>query len=137
MSDFPIWIPGTPVPQGSKATTKTGVMYEANPRLRPWRQTMTAHLTAWTGTWFGAWEPYDGPLLVDVTFYLPKPKRPRFAMPAVKPDADKLARALGDALTEAGIIKDDARITSWRIRKRYGTPGVTIHGIAPDPGETA
>ena len=136
MSHFPIFIPGTPIPQGSKSATRTGVMYEANPKLRPWRQTMTTHLTAWTGTWFGAWEPYDGPLLVDVTFTMPKPGRPKYQLPAVKPDLDKLCRALGDALTAAGVITDDARITQWRARKRYGEPGITIHTIKEDTGAT-
>src|SRR5699024_7139974 len=65
VTEFPIWIPGTPVPQGSKSVTRTGVMFESNPRLKPWRETMSHALTAWTGTWFGAWEPFDGPLFVD------------------------------------------------------------------------
>lgn len=138
MDHFPIVIPGTAIPQGSKSVTRTGVMYEANPKLKDWRAHCTAILTAWTGTWFGAWEPYDGPLLVDVTFYLPKPKRPKFQLPAVKPDGDKLQRALGDSLTAAGVIVDDARITQWRSRKRYAGergPRVTIHNIAPDKEE--
>ena len=135
MDHFPIVIPGTAIPQGSKSVTRTGVMYEANPKLREWRTHCAAVLTAWTGTWFGAWEPYDGPLLVDVTFYLPKPKRPKFQLPAVKPDTDKLQRALGDAMTAAGVITDDARITTWHARKRYGEPGcegITIHDIHTD-----
>lgn len=133
MSGFPIFIAGTPVPQGSKSATRTGVMFEANPKLRPWRAVMTAHLTAWTGTWFGAWEPLDGPLLVDVTFWMPRPQRPKFHHPAVKPDADKLCRALGDSMTDSGLIKDDARITTWHARKRYSdTPGITIHDIRED-----
>lgn len=137
MSDFLIWIPGTPVPQGSKSVNrKTGHMFEANPSLKTWRQVMATHLTAWTGTWFGAWEPYDGPLEVDVTFWMPRPKRPSYSLPAVKPDADKLCRALGDAMTESGLIKDDARITTWHARKRYGTPGVTIHAVQTDRSES-
>ena len=133
MTEFPIWIPGTPVPQGSKSVTRTGVMFESNPRLKPWRETMSHTLTAWTGTWFGAWEPYDGPLHVDVTFWMPRPKRPKYSLPAVKPDADKLCRALGDAMTTSGLITDDARITTWHARKRYSDqPGIEIHLIEED-----
>ena len=133
MTEFPIWIPGTPIPQGSKSVTRTGVMFEANRHLKPWRETMSHTLTAWTGTFFGAWEPYDGPLYVDVTFWMPRPKRPKYSLPAVKPDADKLCRALGDAMTTSGLIKDDARITTWHARKRYGdTPGIAIHDISED-----
>ena len=133
MTGFPIFIPGTPIPQGSKSVTRTGIMFESNNKLKPWRETMSNALTAWTGTWFGAWEPYDGPLAVDVTFWMPRPKRPKYSLPAVKPDADKLCRALGDAMTTSGLIADDARITTWHARKRYSdTPGIAIHDIRED-----
>jgi len=36
-----------------------------------------------------------------------------------KPDADKLARAIGDALTIAGVIRDDSYIIEWNIRKSF------------------
>ena len=133
MSSFPIWIPGTPIPQGSKSVTRTGVMFEANRQLKPWRETMSNAFTAWTATFQGVWEPYDGPLAVDVTFWMPRPQRPKYSLPAVKPDADKLCRALGDAMTTSGLIADDARITTWHARKRYGdTPGIAIHDISED-----
>ena len=94
---------------------------------------MSNALTAWTGTFSGAWEPYDGPLYVDVTFWMPRPQRPKYSLPAVKPDADKLCRALGDAMTTSGLIKDDARITTWHARKRYSDqPGIAIHAIRED-----
>jgi Holliday junction resolvase RusA-like endonuclease len=45
-----------------------------------------------------------------------------------KYDTDKLQRALGDALTQAGLIRDDKLIADWRARKRYttGGPGMTV-----------
>ncbi|HCS2945814.1 TPA: RusA family crossover junction endodeoxyribonuclease [Shigella flexneri] len=133
MTDFPIWIPGIPIPQGSKVATRTGHMREANPKLRPWRNTMHDHLTAWQATFMGAFERFDGPLLVDVTFHIPKPKKSMFDMPATPADLDKLCRALGDALTQSSTIKDDSRITTWLARKRYNdTPGITIHAIRED-----
>ena len=133
MTRFPIFIPGTPIPQGSKSVTRTGVMFEANRHLKPWRETMSNAFTAWTATFQGAWEPYDGPLAVDVTFWMPRPQRPKYSLPAVKPDADKLCRALGDAMTTSGLITDDARITTWHARKRYSDqPGIAIHDIRED-----
>lgn len=134
MTGFPIWVQGTPIPQGSKSVTRTGHMFEANNRLKPWRETMSNAFTAWTATHTGAWEPYDGPLHVEVTFWMPRPQRPKYSLPAVKPDADKLARALGDAMTTSGLIRDDARITSWTIQKRYSDakPGVEVHNIRED-----
>lgn len=135
MSSFPIFIPGTPVPQGSKSVSPTGHAYEANRKLRPWRQTMAAHLIAWTATHGGAFERYDGPLLIDVTFWIPKPQKPKYTLPATPADLDKYQRALGDAMTQSGLIKDDARITTWHARKRYAEPGregITIHDIYTD-----
>lgn len=140
MSNFPIWIPGVPIPQGSKTAGKRGktvVMWDANHRkLKPWRETMTTHLIAWTTLAGGAWEPYDGPLVVDVTFWIPKPDRPKFTLPATPADLDKYQRALGDSMTDSGLIRDDARITTWHARKRYGAPGVTIHAIQADRSES-
>lgn len=135
MSTFPIFIPGEPVPQGSKNVSRTGHAYEANRNLRPWRQTMAAHLVAWIATHHGAFERYDGPLLVDVTFWIPKPQKPKYTLPATPADLDKYQRALGDALTESRVIKDDARITTWWARKRFAAPGregITIHDIRTD-----
>lgn len=64
-----------------------------------------------------------GPVAVKVTFRFTMPEsRPnRFrAFGAYKvgaPDADKLARALGDALKVGGLIEDDSRIVVWHIEK--------------------
>ena len=134
MTEFPIIIPGECIPQGSKSVNrKTRTMFEANPRLKAWRKEAAVHLDQYIGTWFGAFEPFDGPLHVDVTFYLPRGKTVTRELPSVKPDLDKLQRALGDVLTITGIITDDARITSWFPRKRYSdNPRTVIHMIEED-----
>ena len=133
MSEFPIIIPGEPIPQGSHSVNRrTGHLFDANSRLKAWRKEAGTALDQYIGTWFGAWEPWDGPLHVDVTFYLPKPRTVTRELPRVKPDLDKLQRALGDMLTIAGIITDDARITRWSPRKRYGDPSTVIHVIEKD-----
>lgn len=133
MTDFPIIIPGEPIPQGSKSVNRrTGRMFDANSRLKAWRKEAGVALQLYTGTYFGAWEPFDGALHIDVTFYLPRGKTVTRELPSVKPDLDKLQRALGDVLTIAGIIADDARITRWSPRKRYGDPRTIIHLIEKD-----
>ena len=133
MNEFPIIIPGECIPQGSKSVNRrTGTMFEANPRLKQWRKEAGVALQLYTGTWFGAWEPHDGALHIDVTFYLPRGKTVTREFPSVKPDLDKLQRSLGDMLTIAGIITDDARITRWSPRKRYGEPRTVIHAIEAD-----
>jgi crossover junction endodeoxyribonuclease RusA len=62
----------------------------------------------------------DGPLALAVTFFLPRPKSAakRVLYPATRPDADKLARCMLDALTGL-VIADDSRIVDLFIRKRF------------------
>lgn len=79
--------------------------------LKPWRHTVATH--ADRGITF------DGPLAVKLLFILPKPKRPRWDYPAVKPDIDKYTRALLDGLTDGGLIEDDARVVDLNVMKRY------------------
>jgi Holliday junction resolvase RusA-like endonuclease len=74
-------------------------------------------------------EMFDGPVRVEVTFTLPRPKAhfgsrglradaPTFV--AKKPDGDKLARCALDALTFV-VFKDDAQIAELVVRKVYGS----------------
>jgi Holliday junction resolvase RusA-like endonuclease len=59
-----------------------------------------------------------------VTFTLPKPKTVKRKLPTVPPDADKLARSLGDSISlpkYAVLMTDDSLITEWHILKVYGT----------------
>ncbi len=74
--------------------------------------------------------PIDGPVDVSMDFYLPRPKRPRYDVPAVKPDADKLARSILDGLESGGILKNDSRVTHLQATKHYATqttpPGADI-----------
>ena len=105
---------GTPAPQGSKKHVGRGIMIEASKDLPAWRQAiMDAAQDAHQGA------PLDGPLSVQLDVYLPKPKRPRFNVPATGLDLDKLQRAVGDSLEKAGVIANDARICRWDAQKHY------------------
>jgi crossover junction endodeoxyribonuclease RusA len=50
------------------------------------------------------------------------------AYPIVAPDLDKLVRCVADAITDAGLWRDDAQVVSLKAAKRYVTtpPGVLI-----------
>lgn len=111
-------IPGTPATQGSKRHVGGGRLIEMDKRLPAWRATVNLIARRELGHGF---DPLDGPLSVQAVFYLPKPKRPKFQQPATPGDLDKYQRALGDALTLAGVIVDDARIVHWDARKTYAT----------------
>jgi len=102
------FIPGIPVQQGSKSgfsrvgSTSVQMTDQNAKNLKPWRHTVATH--ADRGITF------DCPVSVELTFVMPKPKKPRWSTPAVKPDIDKLERAMLDGLTDGGLIADDARV---------------------------
>lgn len=120
---------GIPAPQGSKVKTRWG-MREDNPNTKPWRATVAAYVAeAMEGR-----PLIDTPVHANVTFVFPRPKSHfrtgknahllKEGAPGwhdKKPDGDKLARAVGDALTGVAL-RDDSLIVSWRIRKVYGEP---------------
>lgn len=115
---------GTPAPQGSKkfvglAKSGRGIMVESSKKVKPWRQDVKdAALKVRNGA-----APIDGPVIVRMVFTLPKPasapkRRRTYAMR--KPDLSKLARSTEDALTDAGVLADDARIVEYeRLAKVF------------------
>lgn len=88
---------------------------------------------------------FTGPVCVEITFYLPRPKKyqtKKYAgvdVPHVtKPDADKLARCAKDALTKV-VYTDDSQVTDLIARKRYVEAGrfpraeIVVREIGPTP----
>lgn len=126
---------GIPAPEGShKYVGHRGgrpIVAHDNPRLDTWRTLVTrdARTTARTTGWHTL---HDGPVAVEAHFYLPRPKRPKFPdHAATKPDLDKLARAIGDALAAPdGPLSEDSRIVTWVLTKHWASasqpPGVHI-----------
>lgn len=105
---------GEPAPQGSKRHVGGGRMIESSKKLPAWRKAVTDAART-----VAPKQPLDCPVSVQATFWVPKPQKPRFNTPAVPPDTDKLCRAVGDALEQAGVLKNDARITHWNAHKHY------------------
>lgn len=121
--------PGTPRPQGSKRHVGNGRMIEMSKGLPEWRSALiiTAR-SAHRG------EPITGPVTVHVVFVFPRAKalKDKPAPPHTSaPDTDKLCRAVGDALEQAGVLGNDSQITRWVAEKRRAAPdeqpGATIH----------
>lgn len=75
-------------------------------------------------------QPLAGPVDVSVLFLMPKPKGTKRTTPYVRPDIDKLARAVLDGLTGAAF-EDDGQVTRLSLEKEYGPPGcvITIRGV--------
>lgn len=62
----------------------------------------------------------EGPVALEVTFFRLRPKSARKRpYPTTAPDADKLVRAIGDAITGV-LIRDDAQVVDLIARKRFG-----------------
>ena len=136
MTTLVIHVHGVAAPQGSKRHVGRGVMVESSKRLRPWRDTVTqAALDA-----LGDRPAFTGPVELHVTFTFARPKyhyrtgaragelranAPAYV--AVRPDSSKLVRAVEDALTDAGVWRDDAQVAIAHTLKVYGQrPGAHI-----------
>lgn len=116
------FVHGEPAAQGSKRHVGNGRMIEMSKKLPKWRASVKeAAATAHQGN-----PPIDAPVRVTARFFMPKPKRPMFPMPAVAPDLDKLCRAVGDALEQSGLLKNDSRIISWDASKSFAEHGAPM-----------
>lgn len=137
-----IVVHGHPAPQGSKkfvGTTKSGrgLMVESSEKVKPWRQDVKAAALQLRSE-YPLPLPLDGPLEVQMVFTLPKPAsatKKRRTWPDRKPDVSKLARSTEDALTDAGLWADDARVVAYTLLAKVfpdehpmslSSPGVRI-----------
>lgn len=128
---------GLPVPQGSKQAFVVGkravVTERGQATLKPWRSSIAAAAAELVE------EPLAGPLSIRLVFTLPRPKSHyrtgahadelREAAPwwvETRPDIDKLARAVLDALTGVAY-RDDGQIAELGAAKTFGSrPGVGV-----------
>lgn len=117
---------GVPAPQGSKrafVVGKRAVVTEDSKRSAPWRDSVAAAGVAA----MGGLSALDGALQVTIQFRMPRPRSVKRRYPSVKPDIDKLARAVLDGLTAAAVIVDDSRVISLTAEKVYAeVPGASI-----------
>ena len=119
---------GKPVPQGSKTVFMVEgkpVLADANSKdLKPWRKTVAA--TSKVEAAKRAIQR-ERAVAVHATFTFERPKTVTREYPTVKPDLDKLIRAVFDAITESGLWADDCQVVDMRITKVYGpTAGVRV-----------
>jgi Holliday junction resolvase RusA-like endonuclease len=120
------FVPGKAIPQGSKRgfVVKThAVTVDVNPEsLGGWRsQVALGAIEASQG------KELHGAIRLELLFTMKQPISVKRAYPSVKPDLDKLERAICDALTGSGIYHDDGQVVSKASDERYGDrPGVQI-----------
>lgn len=124
-----VTVHGLPVPQGSMTgfvpTRQDGspvrvqggrilvnIVPDNAARLRPWRRQIRQQAQRV----MAGRQPLTGPLLLAVTFTMPKPSaapKRRRTWPDTRPDLDKLLRALLDGLDEGGVYGDDCQVVAF------------------------
>jgi Holliday junction resolvase RusA-like endonuclease len=137
-------IPGTPQQQGSRRYVGNGITIEANKNLEPWRKVALSCAREAKGGTEGPL--FTGPVQVTMVAYFPRPashygtgrnsgvlKPSAPVWHASAPDCDKLERALGDMLTQSGVVLDDRLIVCWDASKVYGDPRMDV--TVTDAGE--
>lgn len=123
-----IWVPGKPVTQGSMSSNSRGKPYTPA-KVTNWRKSVHYVIEQFTGTYFGGWEPVSSPVELHAWFYLPQAKSNKDDYPSHSRsgDADKYARAVGDAISlgKHRLITDDSLIVRFRAEKlwAHGMPG--------------
>lgn len=140
------FVAGRPIAQGSMTAFVVGRRQAdgsvAGPRavvtasnkgmLDQWRRAVQdAAATAMVGIIMS-----DQPVAVCLSFVLPRGRTVTRPWPSVRPDADKLARAILDALTGV-VYVDDAQVVRLDARKRYeaGASGPGVHIQVAELGE--
>lgn len=105
-------IPLTPVAKGRARTTKMGWTYTP-------KKTKDAESDI-RGYWHsqGFKMLPDTALVLDIVFYVRRPKKPKHKYPIVRPDTDNYVKLVLDALN--GLAwRDDSIITDLHVKKRY------------------
>lgn len=133
-----VTVAGRPAPQGSKARGRNGGLYDMSKGLESWRSAVAAKVRSALPAADWPAEARGGPVSASVIFLLPRPRdhyrtgaaagqvkisAPLY--PATRPDVDKLARAVLDALKMSGAIEDDGQVTILTAVKTYGAAGAT------------
>ncbi len=79
---------------------------------------------------------FEGPLLLEATFYFPYPKTKSKKTPLpvwhwVKPDGDNLQKFLCDSITDTEVVWHDDKQVAWsNVKKLYGKIPRTIFTIS-------
>ena len=108
------FVKGRPVPQGSMKFIRPGVMiHSRSQELALWRADIARNAEL-----FG-FKPIASAVKVELDFVMNRPKSAKRVFPSVKPDLDKLIRAVLDGLTGV-VYEDDSQVILIQSSKTYG-----------------
>jgi crossover junction endodeoxyribonuclease RusA len=107
------FVAGKPVPQGSLKFINGHAIHVRAQDLALWRADIANSARA-TGI-----SKAEGSVEITLTFVMLKPKSVKRTEPFVRPDLDKLIRAVLDGLTDVAYL-DDCQVTKVTATKTYG-----------------
>lgn len=120
---------GTPRPQPRPRLCRGRVVSTADPNAKRWIDTVlrAAHSARQEKG------QADGALFVGLEFEMPTKDNTRWGQPhTFRPDSDNLAKLALDAMMKAGLLKDDATVSSLLVRKTWSKEGGLCCTINPD-----
>jgi Holliday junction resolvase RusA-like endonuclease len=121
IEELTITVLGVPVPQGSKKGFARGkgvqIVDDNADVLKPWRKKVRSAAEFVLADRPGI--PKQVPVFAHLTFYMPRPASVKRLRPSVKPDVDKLTRAIFDALTDADVWADDGQVVDLHVHEYY------------------
>jgi Holliday junction resolvase RusA-like endonuclease len=136
--ELTVTVAGKPAPQGSKARGRNGGLYDMSKGLESWRRAVALTVRAALPAADWPAEARGGPVAATVVFLMARPDshyrtgqyagmvKPTAPLhPGTRPDVDKLARAVLDALKMSKAINDDGQVVSLAAVKTYGAAGST------------
>lgn len=131
-----VFVPGRPAPQGSKHarpifagsdeqrrfTGRVAQVESSKSGVQTWRADVRQVAErAWEGR-----DPLDCAIVAEFEFVMPRPaSAPKSRTPRAtkRPDLSKLVRSTEDALTSAGVYRDDSLIVDMHPTKRLAELG--------------
>lgn len=104
---------GRPIPQGSLKFIQGRPIHVRAHDLALWRADIARNAHE------AGYKPVSNAVRVVITFIMKPPKTVTRRYPSVKPDLDKLIRAVLDGLTEVAYV-DDQQVVHVEASKLYG-----------------
>lgn len=122
-------VQGVPRPQPRPRFVRGRVISTADANAKRWIATVEAgarQLLELRGK-------QSGPLAVAIGFRFPTKDKARHGKPhTFRPDVDNLAKLILDCLMRAGLIGDDATVSSLAVQKTWDEMGRAVVWIEPD-----
>lgn len=134
---------GDPVPQPrARITTRGKFAHAYTPKKHPIHAYRELVAKEWKALWVAVpYDPFSGPVTVEIVCHFARPISHLLKDGSTKasaplyprPDVDNLAKAVLDALTDAGAWGDDSQVVLLTVRKKWSQVAHTLITITESP----